>query len=488
MSTYFKNFQEVLASAEAPEAAVVKPSDTGGDVLPFDHLDDRRFEILVYRLKCAELSSTGHRVTLMQGVGERGRDVIVHSPSGDVAQIIQCKKYSERFTAPALRKELIKLALHHYLDPAIIGSEPVVYELWCPGGLTEPAINLLDTWPKRWCSSLLKDDALAVIKTYAAFENINWDSVGNGVVNEFGQIVRPRHVTGIDISIGVRACLPVYEAFFQGNVVMHRADVLDAFRQIASEMTEFAPLSDKDMKHVLDRIASFTPERRFVHTSGYVMGLSPELLSRFNGSEYESFATYAIQGTMGMIQVVLQVCARLVHEEAKQFRESFEPANKNIPLVFAQTLNLSMITRVSGILPLGLKHQPGLAAYEQLSLRERVEHHARELWGQYQRCLAGYDPVVHSVGSDEALRSRIATHGIDGARDQDEFERRLFDAIDEHMNQIETRFRKFMELVPEQILLITDTMTVFENKWLLGRMAECTALLQRLRGSVIIPD
>lgn len=71
MAIYFPGFHDALDLAEADAQPLAKPSDAGGDALPFAHLEDRRFEVLVYRLKDAEMRPRGHRVTLMQGVGRR---------------------------------------------------------------------------------------------------------------------------------------------------------------------------------------------------------------------------------------------------------------------------------------------------------------------------------------------------------------------------------------------------------------------------------
>jgi hypothetical protein len=132
-----------------------------------------------------------------------------------------------------------------------------------------------------------------------------------------------------------------------GKVVMGREDVIDAFRKVVAETSGFAHLTDKDAKHVVSRISAFDPDRRLVHTSGYVMGLPLELVSRFNRKEYQAFVAQVMQATMGVIQTVLEACARLVWDATRLFREGVRPENKSIAHVFAKTLNLSMITRIN---------------------------------------------------------------------------------------------------------------------------------------------
>jgi hypothetical protein len=471
MAVYFSGFQEALDPVETT-STIDKVRDTGGDVLPFSHLDSRRFEVLAYRLKNVELGATGHRVTLMQGVGERGRDVVVYSPSGDLAEIIQCKNHSVRLTATVLRKELIKLALHTYIDSSILEKGSVVYELWCPSGLTEPAAKWLDTWPRGWTGAAMREDALEVIESYTAFGALSWDVIGEKVIENFQKFVTPRHVSGVTISERARACLPVYEAFFQGKVLMDRTDVFDAVRALMSEASGFSLLTDKDAQHILKRISSFSSEQRLVHTSGHVMGLTPYFVSHLNQNEFESFAACAIAGAMEMIKIVLAVCARLVNEVARKFRDDVRPNNNSIALIFSQVLNNSMIARVAKMARYGRKRLADCETYEEQTFRERLEHQARLSWDSCQRCLAGYDPRKHAYGSDEELRARIAVREIDGATNREEFERRLLQAVGQHLAELEPRFNKFMELVPRDLLLITDSMTVFENPALFERMVE----------------
>jgi Restriction endonuclease len=179
--SYFSTYAD--APVDDVKDAPQKTLDPGGDVLPFGHLDDRRFEILVYRLKCAELHGSGCRVALMTGVAERGRDVIVYSPTGKVRQIVQCKHHKDRVSAPEVRRELLKLALHHHLDPSILGAGDVEYELWCPGGLSEPAGRFFDSWPTDWEHVAMDADARSVIDTHAHLNAIDWTTVGERVAS-----------------------------------------------------------------------------------------------------------------------------------------------------------------------------------------------------------------------------------------------------------------------------------------------------------------
>jgi hypothetical protein len=235
MGNYFKGLKDLTDSINSMETpGGPRPDDPGLDQLPFNLIDDRRFEILAYRLKCFQFRETA-RTTLMQGVGERGRDVVVYNNAGAIAEIVQCKRLQDRMTAPEVRQELLKLAIHAHLEPAILGTSPVRYELWCSGGLTEPAAKLFGEWPKGWTADILKEDAGKVIGQYKSFNALSWDAVSTFVTATFPQVVQPHPLANVDITSKVRVCVPVYEVFFQGKVVMAADAVKASLRELLDE-------------------------------------------------------------------------------------------------------------------------------------------------------------------------------------------------------------------------------------------------------------
>jgi hypothetical protein len=476
---YFLDFRDALDGAEVEMAPGAHVADPGTDLLPFDLLDDRRFEILAYRLKCAQYPK-GARVTLMQGVGERGRDVIVYSQNGAVIEIIQCKNLRDKMTAPAVRGELLKVALHAFVEPAILGRGPVRYELWCPGGLTEPAAQIFDRWPQHWTEPRLREDFDEIVSKFKKLSHLKWEAVQDFVTTTFVSIIQPERLENIHLAEKVRACRPVYRSYFQTISVAEVGEIQDALRKVLSE-AGFRELSDKDAKHVLDRIAAFPPEKRLVVPSGYVMGLPQELLAGLDAAEFRQFAELMGQATHDLTKLALSACARMAQETTRKFREEVRPQTPSLASVFNKALTMGVIVRVMGMMHLGLKEQPGTAAYKQMGLRDRLAHHAVETWNEYQRCIAAYDPQRHPFASDEEFRNRIALHGLGGATTEEEFKRALKAAVDQHYRELEARFEEFMKLVPESILVIADTQSAFQNEWLMGRMAESLTLLEKLR-------
>jgi len=299
-----------------------KPVDPGGDALPFEQIEDRRFEVLTYRVQCADLDDRGHRVRLMQGSGERGRDVLIYDDTGRLKRIVQCKNYRDRITRPLLVRELLKLAFHAHLDPTIIDATTIGYELWCPGGLTEPAAKLVDTWPRGWTEELLGPEAVKVLRNYAAFDEINWGNAKGFVTDRFAQQVKVVHLDRTTITARVRKHADIYAAFFEGKLVMEKEHVEvvfeDVLRRVMGDQARY--LQDADARHILDRITSFPQDERLVFNNAMVMGLRAELVARFRRDEYEAFAKHMIQGLYGLVQVVMSACARIQGDIVREFR------------------------------------------------------------------------------------------------------------------------------------------------------------------------
>jgi hypothetical protein len=280
------DLQELTAGSTAPSP---QPQDFGGDTLPFSKLSGRRFEILVYRLKAARLDNSNQPITLMQGVGERGRDILIYSADGALMEIVQCKNYESRLDRGELIRELGKLALHHYQQPGILGNRQITYEMWCPPGLSEPANELLDMWPSQWTENIIRSYVEAVIETFAAFKGLTWPVVRHSILTVFPQQVRPRKVDGILTTVLVRQFADIYRDFFQGAVVMNQQDVEASLRRLLGE-AGLPQLTDEDVAHLIKRIQSFPNDRRIYMGFAHVFGLSAEFIASMQDAELREFA------------------------------------------------------------------------------------------------------------------------------------------------------------------------------------------------------
>ena len=350
--------------------------------------------------------------------------------------------------------------------------------------------TLVDTWPADWTEASLAPDAVKVLQKYAAFDELSWDAAKGFVTQTFAKVVSVRHVDGLAISRLARKYPDIYSAFFEGKLVMKKEHVEgaleDVLRRVMSEQARY--VNDGDARHILDRITAFATDERLVSNNAMVMGLKPELVSRFRRGEYEKFAKHLIEGLYGVIQVVMNACARIQGEIVREFRERTQPRTRILPDVLAQVLTFSMLARLNTLMMPALNIQPGMAAYEKLSLDERFGVEVGRLWESFQTCLSSYDPAKHAPGSDEEFRARIATFALEGIDGREAFEAELRRSYDAHRSDIERVYNEWMGLVPKQILVVADSVSIFESDWLFKRMQEGIERLTKLRGSAIIPE
>ena len=71
----------------------LRPPDYNEDILPFHMLGGRRFEILSYHLSQKIFPGNA---SLMIGVADKARDVVVYDSDGIIQTVIQCKNLDSR--------------------------------------------------------------------------------------------------------------------------------------------------------------------------------------------------------------------------------------------------------------------------------------------------------------------------------------------------------------------------------------------------------
>ncbi|PKP20084.1 MAG: hypothetical protein CVU05_09885 [Bacteroidetes bacterium HGW-Bacteroidetes-21] len=105
-----------------------KPNSYNGLNLPFNLLNDRAFEILLYQIFKDKIDRDENNIRdkydyidLMQGVGEKGRDCIL-TKNGVNVGVIQCKKIAANISKPQFIKELLKFLLFAIKDKTLISS------------------------------------------------------------------------------------------------------------------------------------------------------------------------------------------------------------------------------------------------------------------------------------------------------------------------------------------------------------------------------
>lgn len=88
---------------------------------PFNELDDRSFELLLYQLANQEgfLGLNYDKCGLMAGVREKGRDIIL-SKDSIIVGVVQCKNYQRNITKKDLIKEIVKFLCYYVEDSTLI--------------------------------------------------------------------------------------------------------------------------------------------------------------------------------------------------------------------------------------------------------------------------------------------------------------------------------------------------------------------------------
>jgi hypothetical protein len=107
-----------------------------------------------------------------------------------------------------------------------------------------------------------------------------------------------------------------------------------------------------------------------------------------------------------------------------------------------------------------------------------------EIRRRREQCLSGYDPTRHAPGSDEEYRNRIAVAAIDGAPTREEFERRLPEAIELHLPELQPLRDKFLSMLPTDLMVVCDARGVWGNRELLLRMNETMNIVSQARATV----
>ena len=126
-----------------------KPTAYEGTDFPYARLKSSRdFEKLLFHIFEEDIKSGLYQdeydqVNLMQGVGERGRDLILYL-SGKKVGVIQCKRHKTRISKPETAREIIRFSLNYLIDSSLISDiNNFTYYLVAATGFSEPAIDLL---------------------------------------------------------------------------------------------------------------------------------------------------------------------------------------------------------------------------------------------------------------------------------------------------------------------------------------------------------
>lgn len=177
--------------------AVPKPTHYTNIPMPLNSLGDRTFEILLYyifkeRIKVKDKDIVGilDKATLMQGVADKGRDVILYKDK-KCTGIIQCKKNKSNISRPEVTKEIIKFLLHYLNNREFISdTNNFTYFFAVSTGFTGAAIGAFNDFGKYVSNEpKFKEWVQDVINDYpTSFGDLNVEDTVNTLYDLFDNI------------------------------------------------------------------------------------------------------------------------------------------------------------------------------------------------------------------------------------------------------------------------------------------------------------
>lgn len=449
---FFSGFERV-DDAHDGDHEPSRPRQYDPDRLPFDHLSARRFEVLVWELKRAEPARTGDIVRLMQGTGERGRDVIVYDSMGVLREIIQCKRQKPRLDVTALKKELVKVALHSHLEREILGesAEPVSYQVWCPSGFTEPASDLIDRWPKLWTEDEVKSHAEQAIGTYAAFRDLSWDDVKGWVLGSFPSRIRPEPYDALVITPLVRDVREVHERFFEYRPVAPIDEVKevlsDHMRQVGLRV-----LSGEDVRHIVERVEAVPARERLYFGTGYLVGMKPEMISGMSREQFDRLYKAQIEGIFKIGELVLEVGYARARELWAEYSQKAPEQHPLFIFVFEELLRFQALRLFRDALAMKIAEPAAWREYNGYALHEAIECHINWLWENLAPYV-GKRPAPDESGIVHAMAHRAVTDF--GTKER--LDAMLTQAFETNRMVVAQAVRELEDFMPRQLLLVADT-------------------------------
>jgi hypothetical protein len=189
-----------IAASDLTESE--RPLDTNGDTLSFTQLGGFRFEILAYHLLSGDPLNPKTKVVLVKSSGDQGRDVLVYT-GGSLQTIVQCKNLSTALTKPQILRELVKLVLNDIKTP-FIPEKGVNYEIWAPGGLFEPAEQLLAGWPEQLLDEDVRTAFDTVTTDYEKLKHLTWEESNERLLLTLRAKIKPWRQLNLDLARRVR--------------------------------------------------------------------------------------------------------------------------------------------------------------------------------------------------------------------------------------------------------------------------------------------
>lgn len=377
--------------AERLHLSKALPTDVGGDTLPFVQLGGTRFEILAFLLRRATALAE-EQVTLVKSSGDRGRDVLVYKDSA-LTEIVQCKNQADRMTAPDVVREILKIALHCYVDPTLIPDGiPVTLSIWCTAGFTEPAAKLIDGWRRESKAPLLSERFNEVREKFAAFSSLSWRVVRKRVV-DFASLLRITKEDGISLTPRIRSHSDICRQFFTAYNVL----AIDDAKKLVQEFMEdgaWQKMSNTEVRGIADRILSFADDRRLYFGNAHVFGLSAEFLADMSVEQRDAFFRKVTEPILTNAAFVMTVALAKSSTICEKFLPRAQYKNKAFPYALKKCIlnralhQCLMIFSPRELHPVFAKSSASASSLASSDLWYVLDGICVGTWESYQRVLA----------------------------------------------------------------------------------------------------
>ncbi|MFC1482415.1 hypothetical protein ACFL51_01265 [Myxococcota bacterium] len=415
----------------------------------------------MYRVESSSINDNETRVTLMQESWDKGRDVIVHK-SGDLKKIIQCKKKKKKISDIEVGDELVKLALFDLQDGSILGEEVVDWEMWCSTDFTENAAALIDTWPNKWDAGFIRERFESVTFKLKSLKDVEWSAVKNHLENDFPQKIRPRKLTGLDVSQRVREVVPVLNSFFVVKIVVdieHIPKILGI-----EDKLKKTTISDEDVANIVSRIEAYPPEYRIRLSHGYCLGISASTLSLLDKDELSVFIENCIKPITDNAKLMMQALHRLIMIRVEQLAGEMTYGSNAFLATVVSVIGSRAVVRFTKLaMPSFLQQGSPVSNIQNLSIDQLLEKSLEELWEGFKKTKHSYDPGQNERGSTEWKRSLLMEHLTLGVSDKDSYLEAMRADFQMNRNAIEKLDAEIRALTPENFMVIADSKTAFED-------------------------
>lgn len=125
---------------------------------------------------------------------------------------------------PELWEELLKVVLHDYRE-RFIPDQGILYELWVPGGLTEPADTFIATWPSVGPQKEIRKAFDSVVRKYKSLSLLQFEDVVGHLNHTLAKRIRLQRHEIVSLSNKIRSNSELFSRFFEGVIVMKREHV-----------------------------------------------------------------------------------------------------------------------------------------------------------------------------------------------------------------------------------------------------------------------